>query len=308
LILSFIRKSKTYAYAIQLARWFLPLRYVNSSFLKHCHFRGWFTISLFNEKIELFNFNTELETSLFWAASTNNVEGSLKCFIGIARIATHILDVGANTGIFAVAAASTNHRAKIYAIEPNYSNFIALKANVKKNGLPINCLNVAATSQNKLVTLWDFPSEISYSASLEKEFRSGQGATPNKVFGVKLDQILMDTDPNSLVLAKIDVESHEAEVVRGMSDFLENDYCQIIFVIEIIRESVANDLARLLPSNKFFYFHINEESRLLIQVKDLAVIGGGMNFLIVSHKSISKLIAPLQDVCITTKWLNTDAA
>lgn len=308
MILSSIRSTWLYAASMLVARAILPWRYIHPQYLKHLHFRGWFTTNVLGKKIELFNFNTQLETSLFWTVSSTEVERSLMCFIGIARIATHILDVGANTGIFAVAAASVNDKAKIFAIEPNYSNFIALKANVERNGLPITCLNVAATSQNKLVTLWDSPTEISYSASLEKEFRNGQGAIPNTVCGIKLDQILIDTDSTSLILVKIDVESHEAAVVRGMSVALENDYCQIIYVIEIIRESVANELAGLLPPDKFFYFHINDESRILVQVKDLAVIVGGMNYLIVPHNIMTKLIEPLQAMSISTKFLITDVA
>ncbi len=294
MILAPIRKSYLYARFLLGLKIFLPWYLVNSNFLRHLHFRGWFSTTVQEKRIELFNFNTQLETSLFWTKSTYELDLSLMCFAELAKIATHILDVGANTGIFAIAAASANESARVFAIEPNYSNFTALKANVKRNNLTIICLNVAATNQTRLVTLWDFPTEISYSASLEKEFRDGQGAIPNEVLGIKLDQILIDATPSSLLLAKIDVESHEAEVIRGMSVALANNHSQIIYVVEIIRAKVAIELMSILPSDKFAYFNINDKSKMIGQMPNLCVIDGGMNYLIVSLNILDKVTAHLR--------------
>ncbi len=101
---------------------------------------------------------------------------------------------------------------------------------------------------------------------------------------------------------------HEVEVLRGVSVALENDCCQIIYVIEIIQESVAKELAGLISADKFAYFHINEDSRVFIEVVNLTVMAGGMNYLIVSRNIMAKLIESLQAVSITTKSLTRDAA
>lgn len=294
MILFAIRKSCWYSRVIFFLRAILPWHLINPQFLKHLHFRGWFSTTIQGEKIELYNFNTQLETSLFWTKNLHSEDLSLMCFAELAKIATHILDVGANTGVFAIASASANKSARVFAIEPNHSNFSALKSNVKRNGLTIICLNVAATSQTGLVTLWDFPTEISYSASLEKEFRNGQGAIPNEVLGVRLDQILADANSSSLLLAKVDVESHEAEVIRGMSDALSNNHSKIIYVMEIIRANVANELMLLLPSDKFAYFNINDKSKMIVRMADLCVIDGGMNYLIVSLNILDKVTSHLR--------------
>lgn len=285
---------------MQLVRFILPWHYFKTSFLKYCHFRGWFTTSIYGRKFKLFNFNTELETSLFWKKNDDQLEASLLCFVSLSIFATKILDVGANTGIFSIAAASTTDSAKIFAIEPNYSNFTALKVNVKRNSLPITCLNVAATSQNKLVTLWDFSTEISYSASLEKKFRLGHGVIPNEVFGVRLDQLFAD-DMESVILAKIDVESHEAEVLRGLSKTLSKANIQFIFVIEVIRDSVAQDISRLLPSSRFLYFQINEKEKILTQTKILKTFNDGMNYLIISDSIFEKIYPTLAAASIKFK-------
>ena len=151
MIFKSIRSSWLYSQFIRIIRATLQ-SHLSLGIKNYLHFRGWFTTTVLGSKIELFNFNTELETSLFWKNSFTEVEPSLVAFTALSRIATHILDVGANTGVFAIAAASSNDKVKIFAIEPNYSNFMALKANVKRNALPVICLNVAATSDNKLVT------------------------------------------------------------------------------------------------------------------------------------------------------------
>ena len=287
--------------SVKIVRVVLPSR-PSATFRSHLHFRGWFSTTILGRKIELFNFNTELETSLFWTKSIAEVETSLLCFTALAKIATTILDVGANTGIFVVAASSVNKNATTFAIEPNYTNFMGLKANVTRNGLPVSCLNLAATSENKLVTLWDFPQEISYSASLEQEFREGQGTIAVNVFGIKLDVILINIQPSDLILMKIDVESHEAEVVRGMSTVLEDAERQIIFLMEVIRDGVGRDLGELLNSNRFAYFQVNEESRELLQTVELTTFDG-FNYLIVSRNILTKVVECLRTVSISARLL-----
>jgi len=286
MILSVLRKSWLYAQSIKMGSrailGFLPDT-------KHLHFRGWFTLLILGKKIELFNFNTPLETELFWAKNDSEIEPSLLCFTALAGVATHVLDIGANTGVFALAASAVNKKAKIFAIEPNYSNFMALKANVRRNKLPISCFNLAASSENKLFTLFDFPQEISYSASLNQEFRSGQGAVAVDVFCIKIDEILLRLVSSDLILAKVDVESHEAEVVRGMSNILADSKRQIIFLIEVIRENVSHDLRRLLNANRFAYFQVHEELRELRQVKDLTTFDG-FNYLIVSRNILPQVV------------------
>lgn len=303
MILSCIRKSRLYAQSIKIARVLLPWQ-LDKSHRQHLHFRGWFSTSVLGRKIELFNFNTELETTLFWTNSISEVETSLVCFTALAENATWIIDVGANTGIFVVAASNINRSATTFAIEPNYTNFKGLSANVRRNELPVCCLNLAATSENKLVTLWDFPQEISYSASLEREFREGQGTIPVNVFGIKLDEILLYIQPSDLILMKIDVESHEAEVVRGLSNVLADEERQIIFLMEVIRDGVGRDLDDLLNSNRFAYFRINDESRELLQTVKLKPFDG-FNYLIVSRNILTKVVECLRNVSISARLLDS---
>ena len=149
MVLFFVMKSRIYAWSIKITRAILPWR-LGAKHRSDVHFRGWFSTTIHGRKIEPFNFNTELETSLFWTKSIAEVETSLLCFTELAKISTTILGVGANTGIFVVAASSVNKNATTFAIEPSYTNFMGLKANGTRNGLPVSCLNLAVTSENKL--------------------------------------------------------------------------------------------------------------------------------------------------------------
>lgn len=229
---------------------------------KSLHFRGWFSTKIAGYDVVLWNDGLSAETALFW--SNKDWEySSLRVFLALAPIASEIVDVGANTGIYAVVSAKANPRARITAIEPVSSNFAALTRNVEKNGAAIRCLHVAATSQNKVVTLWDIPGAYSYSSSLEKSFREGQ-AVAVPVYGVTLDSVLENIDKRSTVLLKIDVESHEPEVIRGMPSLLINQLC--IFLIEVIREGVASEVQAMLGPDQFLYFQVHENDGRLVHV------------------------------------------
>jgi FkbM family methyltransferase len=282
MLLQNFRKSDIWAKCCFLIKYFFS-NLVPSKYFYLFHFRGWFKVRIYETEIELFNYNTPLETSLFWSKSINETT-SLNCFIILSNKATHIVDVGANTGAFCIFGAASNKIAKVIAIEPNFNNFFALKKNVERNFLKINCFNLAATSESKLVTLWDFPHGISYSASLEKEFRQGEGTTEVQVYGVKLDQILNNLKSTDIILLKIDVESHEAEVLKGLSNVIEDEQSNLIFFIELIREDVCREVEKLLKPLNFTYFQIDENSNTFIEKNELSVFNG-FNYLIVS-KSI----------------------
>jgi hypothetical protein len=61
----------------------------------------------------------------------------------------------------------------------------------------------------------------------------------------------------NVVLAKIDVEGNEVEVLQGMRRLLET--CKVIFLLEVLTDLAAVELNHYLLSNDYDFFNIDEK-------------------------------------------------
>jgi FkbM family methyltransferase len=136
-------------------------------------------------------------------------------------------DVGAHWGLYALLAHKQGLFEQIIAIEPDPTNYGQLQANLVLNDLAgqIQPLQVAASSEERRF------------AVTQRNPRN-RGATrvappdeshPAVVRGCRLDGLFHFVD--KLLVIKVDVESHEMEVIDGMRDLLLNNPC--ILQIEI---------------------------------------------------------------------------
>jgi FkbM family methyltransferase len=149
---------------------------------------------------------------------------------------TLFIDVGANTGLFSLAA-SARDAAHVIAAEPLRRIFDCLSANITTNGRQSRTTLIAAAlgSQDGEAVLSDpggyvFPT----SASLMEGGWRGMGGTEVTVPLKRLDSILASLDPELLentrrIIVKIDVEGIEIDVLKGFSKCLADRDVQIIF-------------------------------------------------------------------------------
>jgi len=228
------------------------------------------------------NHNTQIETSIFWEKRPFEAT-SLIAFSANACDFENILDVGANTGIYTLVAGSANKNANIIAIEPIVSIFNLLEKNVKKNKFNATCLNIAATNVNKLVTIWDFDTEISSSASLKKGFRDNTKAV--QVQGMRLENILINNNFSNRLLIKIDVESHEPQVLIGMKNIIDDPKSELIILIEILSDENAVEVESILINKNFKYFMVYDDLNKVVCCTELKAFSG-LNYFIVSNKCI----------------------
>jgi len=125
-----------------------------------------------------------------------------------------VIDAGAHVGVFSIKAALQG--AKVFAFEPEPSNFEILKNNVERNQLPnIVCHNCALGHISGTFKFWIHPF-LSGSHSL--------GFKQEKWIPVRvetLDTILKEEAVSQIDLFKIDVEGSELEVLQGSQETLE---------------------------------------------------------------------------------------
>ena len=114
------------------------------------------------------SFAYQVETDLFWVGYAKNWErASLAVWRDLCKGAETVLDVGANTGVYALAAAALNPGARVIAFEPVQRVCDRLRTNAGLNGNRIIVEHVAVSDQDGVATLHDVDDEHVYSASLD---------------------------------------------------------------------------------------------------------------------------------------------
>jgi FkbM family methyltransferase len=140
------------------------------------------------------------------------------------RPGERFLDIGANVGIYTLAAA---HRVgaggRVYAVEPHKPNAVALMRNVLKNGLQdrVDVLTVALSDQRMIATfnykdLWPSStgSQLGTTNVSGKEFKV---AASEVVLGLSVDELIEINAMTAPHHVKIDVDGIELPILRGMS-------------------------------------------------------------------------------------------
>jgi len=139
------------------------------------------------------------------------------------RAWTHVIDVGANYGEMLVGVELPRHATTI-ALEPNPYIFPYLRRTLKKAGLDVRLLPMAASDRAGTVTLnvdrdWSGLSSVAGIQAESVEHTVEAVEVPATTLAVTVADHA--GNPRFVrLLAKIDVESHEIAVLRGLGDAL----------------------------------------------------------------------------------------
>jgi FkbM family methyltransferase len=233
---------------------------ITPPFYQHLHFVGPFELAIdLEHKVRLFSTGNIVENELFWRGLGGSWEAcSLKLWQRICHGRDGlILDIGANSGVYALVAAKVSNSATVVAFEPITRVANLLRLNVDLNQLPIRVEERAVSNRDGIATMFDVPSAFNYSASIE-----GQGANAQRVevSACSIDNYL--AGQNIAVAAiKIDVERHEAAAIAGMKRTLEKDRPAIL--IEVLDREIGDAVAREVQHLGYRMFHISEDKGLV---------------------------------------------
>ncbi len=226
----------------------------------HLRFCGPFTVRLDRvHHFQLEHWGYMVENDLFWNGFGNGYEGtSLRIWRRLAPHARVILDVGSNTGIYALVARCMNTAATVIALEPVDRVFRRLQRNVELNGGDITVEKLAASDTNGVATIYDLPTDHQYTASLDPlmPVLCRSRAVEYKVATKRLETVLQDAGIGNIDLIKIDVELAEPQVLRGLGQFLGS--CKPTLLIEILNQRVAREVADLTRGLGYNMFRVSE--------------------------------------------------
>ncbi len=213
------------------------------SIYKHLHFKGVFSVPINGSRsFKVNHFGLKIENEIFWNGLAGKWEKeSLKLWIKLCEDARVVLDVGANTGIYALVAQTLKPEAKVFAFEPHPVFFNMLKQNVATNKFDIGAFEMAVSDLDGEVVIDDY---------------SGQTSQIN-VKSTTLDSFVSQQNLTTVDLVKVDVELHELQVLRGFSECLRK--YRPTLIIEVLTAELAHSIQGEIGDLGYLYFNIDEK-------------------------------------------------
>ncbi|MBL7964280.1 MAG: FkbM family methyltransferase [Flavobacteriales bacterium] len=229
------------------------------SVFQHLHFKGVITVKVpGGAPFRMHHHGYMIENELFWRGLDGWEKVSARLWTSLCRNARNILDIGANTGVYALLAHAVNPRATVVAVEPVERVFRKLEANIALNGGRAYAVRAAVTDHDGEVVLYDTPdSEHVLSVSVNKEFLADTpGARPVNVPARTVASLAAQFGMGTVDLLKIDVETHEPEVLAGFREVLHRDRPSML--IEVLNDEVAARVEALIAGLGYERYNIDE--------------------------------------------------
>ncbi len=230
-----------------------------------------------------------------------NLEYEHNEFLLVKQLIKHsklMVDIGANTGVFSIYAASLSPELEVLSFEPHPSNYKRLLTNVSINKLnnieTYNCALGPSESEIEFTV----PADMSISTTSS----ANDGFTRNfhrieyvriPVRQRRLDDILSKIPVTSADVFKIDVEYYELEVLKGAESTLRNkrpmiiiellDYNGLVAQFPGMKGNVdmahANGVIDFLANIDYHLYSIEDDGLHAVSAERK-----GRNFLFVPHK------------------------
>jgi len=194
---------------------------------------------------------------LFWRGWAGHEPETARLFYELASSARITLDIGAHVGYFALLASHANPAARIYAFEPLTRVRARLEHNVALNAASnVTCVPLAVGSPAGTAEFFHvrdgIPSSSSLSGSFMRSIVSGDELTSSTVEVVEVDDFVESHELSGVDLVKVDTETTEAAVFRGMLRTLRRDRPDIF--CEILDAEVAAAVEALLKPLNYEFF------------------------------------------------------
>lgn len=204
--------------------------------------------------------NSFLDRVYYWRGLNTYENETYGIFYNLAKNATVVLDIGANTGIYTLLACSANRNCAVIAFEPIPHVAEQLKANVSLNKFEKQCeiINKAVSDENGKSSLY-YQERKEILASLSQPENCTNPLCRLEVDTIRIDSLSPDS---SVDLVKIDVESCEDRVLEGMSKTINKNRPDII--AECCDDGPYRKVEQIVKSHGYSMYHLKKKGPILM--------------------------------------------
>lgn len=277
----------------------LPLKKQFFTFLKsfwkpspavyqHLNFKGIFNVKINPEcSFKIRSYGYRIENELFWEGLYGGWEkDSMKLWVQLCENSEVIIDIGANSGIYSLVAKSVKPDSKVYAFEPVNRVYRKLVKNIELNDLKIITKELAISDKTGSAIIYDNLNEHVYSVTVNKNlFAPTTKVVESLIKTITLDDFIKDTKIDKIDLIKIDVETHEPEVLEGFKHHLSK--YKPTLLIEVLNEEIAEKINAYVKDLGYLYFNISEKGS--IKQTDKVYKSDYFNYLLCNAEIATKL-------------------
>jgi len=196
-----------------------------------------------------------IATRIYWLGLESYEDYSLSIFRSLAQRSRTLLDIGANSGVFALTAVASNPDATVFAFEPVPAIYACLKRNAERNDPSrLKVFHLALSDTDGELPLYvprgfqTFPLTSSVAAGFRDD--CDIIAVPS----ARLSTFASAQGMGGIDLIKLDTESTEHLVIRGGLTVIERDLP--IMICEVQPGESGTLLHRLLDPLGYKYFWI----------------------------------------------------
>ena len=197
----------------------------------------------------------------FWNGSYEKVTLSLWGHF-VKRKGT-IIDVGAHTGAYTLAAYSKDNDANIISFEPHFMNFARLNMNLRGNGYSTSGIYMLGVGEKTETQPFSVSTNLSYLSAGGSIGKRNNSIIKN-INIVSLDDFFSGKCISEIKLIKIDVEGHEAPSLRGMLNLIHENRPVIFLECISIDSGVA--VTKILKNLNYLFFLIDDITGEIIPV------------------------------------------
>lgn len=235
---------------------------------QHLHFAGTFQARLYGKPLLLLKANHYLvENEIFWYGLEGcHEKKSFEIYMEYCRIfrPSEIYDIGASTGVYGLVAKAIIPEARVSFFEPIPGAVKIIRENLSLNDFTCQVFPKAVSNYDGRGHFYlESGEEMAYSITLNayadeaiNGFHDlGKQYNQLAVKVVQIQSLIRESKIAIPDLVKIDVETHEPEVLEGFGRYLVAKTC---FLIEVLTEEKALELNKVFDGFDYEYWNIDD--------------------------------------------------
>ena len=233
----------------------------------------------------------------FW--NNHYEKKTLEIWSKLSAIEGIILDIGAHTGIYSLAANNSIKKGQILSFEPHFLNFARLNLNLRGNGFSTRTMFMNTVGKQNQIQPFSVMNNIDYLTSGGK-IGNIKNQFTTQIQTIAIDSFLDKTARNNVKLIKIDVEGNEYQCLQGMIDTIKSSKPIIFF--ECISEKNNLEIETVLKSHDYSFFIIDDTEGFLEKTENINPILDNNNNII--NRYINRLAIPKTKLNLIIEFLN----